>query len=81
MVDYGSGYQRKYAKGLNSPVNMMTSVSMLNVFISNNVSIMRNFHKLIGSVLIMDEFDKVANIEHWSVLTSMINDIHRFKKL
>jgi len=78
MVDYENGYIKKYAKGLNSPVNMMTSKSFMDIFTVNETSVIRNFHKLLGTVTIFDEFDATADIEYWGLINPLLHDMNKF---
>lgn len=80
MADYSSGYRRMYAKNLCAPISVMTSVSLIDIFIGNRLSSVRNFHKLAGSCIVFDEYDRAANPEHWGVLNSLLSDMKSFFK-
>lgn len=78
LYDYHSIWMRKYAKGLNSPISILTSVSLFNVLLKNKVSFTRKFNKLAGSVIFIDEYHLLAKQEHWKVVLHSLMFLVRY---
>lgn len=68
-------YHRKYVRGFNAPINMTTSVNFFETITSNRTSVLKNVHKMIGSLLCIDEFPEIANVEYWPLLLSIMNEM------
>ena len=68
-------FHRKFYKNFNSPINITTSVNFFNILISNNIPVLKNLHKLIGSAIIMDEYHCYATYEFWPVILSTLNEL------
>ncbi|NJL70928.1 MAG: DEAD/DEAH box helicase [Candidatus Competibacteraceae bacterium] len=65
LYDYKSKWMRRYAKELNAPIAVMTSVSFFDILVKNRVSYTKKLNRLAGSVIYIDEYHLLCRDEHW----------------
>lgn len=73
-------FHRKYQRGFNAPINITTSVNWFEIILGNHVSNLKNFHKMAGAVIFIDEYHAIADYKFWPVILNVLNDMHEFMK-
>jgi CRISPR/Cas system-associated endonuclease/helicase Cas3 len=71
-------FHRKFYKNYNSPINVSTSVNFFKILTCNKIPVLKNIHKFIGSVIIMDEYHSYAKYEFWPVILSILEDFSKY---
>jgi len=75
LFDYERYTNKIYAKGVTAPINIATSKTFFDIFTSNSPSVIRNFHKIVGAVIVFDEYDRCAELQHWGLIYDLLYDL------
>ena len=78
IIDPPNIFYRKYIRGFNAPVNLTTSVNIFETIASNRTGLIRNIHKVAGSVICIDEYQEIADVKYWPVLIKILNEFIEF---
>ena len=73
-------FHRSYIRGFNAPINITTSVNFFSIILGNRVSQLKNFHKMVGATIFMDEFHAMADHQFWPVILKIMEDMHELFK-
>ena len=78
VFDVKSLFHRKYLKGFNAPINLTSSVNFFETITANRTGALKNIHKIIGSVITIDEYHTIASYKHWPLLLNILSDLTEF---
>ena len=78
LINTRSVYQRKYTKAFNSPLNITSAVNFFETIMSNRTSVGTKIHKMVGSIIGIDEYHVIAGHEYWPVLLMLMDEMKDF---
>lgn len=78
IFEYKSKWLKRYAKDLYSPISILTGVSLFNILFKNKTSLIAKFHKIAGSVIMIDEYHILSQHKHWKIILHMISDLVKY---